>query len=294
MEEGRLEINKSRTKVWLVKIPEFIANEWSKIKEDNVELGKVIIEKIPDSNEPPKITLKISDKLAAASGHVKECAMEIKSQPPPIYIISSEKDNDQGKPMFCSPSIFIYYNMTNHRSPRFHQSSVKQSLFGTVEQSFIVKPSAVSEAYGALVRTRSVETNKKVRATMATGDEARARFLKPTSNTPKLSEKRDRAAAKQVVEKRQRIEKDELENMLFKAFESKQYWSLKELTEYTSQPVTFLKEILNELCILHKSGKHKSKYELKPEYQTKQHPPEEQQEDSATGGDAGANGGTTM
>eukprot|EP01027_Heterolobosea_sp_BB2_P006809 GEZU01010226.1.p1 GENE.GEZU01010226.1~~GEZU01010226.1.p1 ORF type:complete len:267 (+),score=67.20 GEZU01010226.1:69-869(+) len=266
MEEGRLEINKSRTKVWLVKIPEFIANEWSKIKEDNVELGKVIIEKIPDSNEPPKITLKISDKLAAASGHVKECAMEIKSQPPPIYIISSEKDNDQ----------------------------VKQSLFGTVEQSFIVKPSAVSEAYGALVRTRSVETNKKVRATMATGDEARARFLKPTSNTPKLSEKRDRAAAKQVVEKRQRIEKDELENMLFKAFESKQYWSLKELTEYTSQPVTFLKEILNELCILHKSGKHKSKYELKPEYQTKQHPPEEQQEDSATGGDAGANGGTTM
>jgi len=71
-------------------------------------------------------------------------------------------------------------------------------------------------------------------------------------------------------DRRERLQKDELIDLIFHAFEKQNFYNLKELTQFTNQPQGYLKETLIELCIYHKHGPNKTKYELKPEYKGQQ------------------------
>mmetsp|Transcript_1644 Transcript_1644/g.3840 ORF Transcript_1644/g.3840 Transcript_1644/m.3840 type:complete len:161 (-) Transcript_1644:174-656(-) len=66
--------------------------------------------------------------------------------------------------------------------------------------------------------------------------------------------------------KRVRMEKDELEKLLFSLFEKRPNWSLSDLVEATDQPQAWLKEILLQVAVLNKKGNVKGSYALKPEY----------------------------
>lgn len=54
--------------------------------------------------------------------------------------------------------------------------------------------------------------------------------------------------------------------MLFAAFEKYQYYNIKDLVKITRQPITYLKEILKEVCNYNLKNPHKNMWELKPEY----------------------------
>ncbi|CAK9178468.1 unnamed protein product [Ilex paraguariensis] len=54
--------------------------------------------------------------------------------------------------------------------------------------------------------------------------------------------------------KRTRRDCEKLEDIIFKLFERQPNWTLKQLVQETDQPVQFLKEILNELCVYTKMG----------------------------------------
>nr|XP_045623297.1 general transcription factor IIF subunit 2-like [Procambarus clarkii] len=53
---------------------------------------------------------------------------------------------------------------------------------------------------------------------------------------------------------------------LFAAFENHQYYNIKDLHKITRQPITYLKEILKDLCNYNVKYPHKNMWELKPEY----------------------------
>merc|ERR1719197_323285 len=47
-------------------------------------------------------------------------------------------------------------------------------------------------------------------------------------------------------ERRERMDRDKLKDLLFEQFEKHQYYSLKDLQDITKQPVQFLKEVLKK------------------------------------------------
>ncbi|CAG2236965.1 GTF2F2 [Mytilus edulis] len=55
-------------------------------------------------------------------------------------------------------------------------------------------------------------------------------------------------------------------NKLFAAFEKHQYYNVKDLVRVTNQPITYLKEILKEICVYNMKAPHRNMWELKPEY----------------------------
>lgn len=63
-----------------------------------------------------------------------------------------------------------------------------------------------------------------------------------------------------------RMPKKDLLDLLFRLFEEYEYWSMKGLKERTRQPETYLKESLESIANLNKKGPYTSKYNLKPEY----------------------------
>lgn len=54
--------------------------------------------------------------------------------------------------------------------------------------------------------------------------------------------------------------------MLFNAFEKHQYYNIKDLVTLTNQPISYLKEILKEICEYSVKNPHKNTWHLKPEY----------------------------
>lgn len=54
--------------------------------------------------------------------------------------------------------------------------------------------------------------------------------------------------------------------MLYAAFEKHQYYNIKDLVKITRQPVTYLKDILKEVCNYNLKNPHRNMWELKPEY----------------------------
>ncbi|KAG8689411.1 hypothetical protein FRC09_012433 [Ceratobasidium sp. 395] len=54
--------------------------------------------------------------------------------------------------------------------------------------------------------------------------------------------------------------------MLFKLFKTQSHWSMKVLRERTKQPLDYLKETLEDIAVLHKSGPHTNTWSLQASY----------------------------
>lgn len=63
--------------------------------------------------------------------------------------------------------------------------------------------------------------------------------------------------------------KNELLDALFDLFRQYEYWTLKGLREKVNQPETYLKETLESIATLIKTGTFALKWTLKPEYKEK-------------------------
>lgn len=66
--------------------------------------------------------------------------------------------------------------------------------------------------------------------------------------------------------KKSRTDKTAVMDMLFNAFEKHQYYNIKDLVTITNQPISYLKEILKEICEYSVKNPHKNTWHLKPEY----------------------------
>lgn len=71
---------------------------------------------------------------------------------------------------------------------------------------------------------------------------------------------------KGVEGKKARLDRDKVMDMLFKAFETHQYYAFKDLVQITQQPSPYLKEILKDIGTYNTKAPHKFMWELKPEY----------------------------
>ena len=84
--------------------------------------------------------------------------------------------------------------------------------------------------------------------------------------TISIQEDKDIENALKFREKRrERLDKPDAINLIFKAFEKNESWSIKDLSDYTGQPMAFVQEIVSEVCELNKED-HRSLYYLKNEY----------------------------
>lgn len=66
-------------------------------------------------------------------------------------------------------------------------------------------------------------------------------------------------------EKAARMPQNELMDMIFDCFKDYKYWTLASLKQRLRQPEAFLKETLDKVATLTRSGPMTGKYQLKPE-----------------------------
>ncbi|KAL3701931.1 hypothetical protein R1sor_019953 [Riccia sorocarpa] len=233
-----VETQRAERNIWLLKVPNAVSYQW---KQPPPVLGKLILSVDPmgDPDDPNTTQFLMDVAGKDPDGPSKSYDLNFTKDVVPMHIFS---ETPQGK----------------------------IAVEGKVEHKFDMKPSSIGdEEYRKLCRERLNKSLVKTR-TLQRLENDRGSYMRPmpmaTFPLPTKDKKKPIAPPKQPEGKRIRRERNELEDIVFKLFERQSNWSLKQLVHETDQPVAFLKEVLNDLCIYNKRGANQGTYELKPEY----------------------------
>ncbi|XP_062383191.1 general transcription factor IIF subunit 2 isoform X1 [Sardina pilchardus] len=243
---------KQNTGVWLVKVPKYLAQQWAKATGRG-EVGKLRISKNQGKAE---VAFTLNEELT-------------------ILETSGEKSNQVNVPRehpftmqtVGGQTLAVFTETASGQSEADGSTSGpgtgpdKLALDGVVVQRAECRP-AVSESYMRLKKLQYEESTKPARTSRQL-DKAVTTNYKPVANHAYNLEY-DRK--KKEEGKRARLDKQQVLDMLFSAFEKHQYYNIKDLVDITKQPVIYLKEILRDIGIYNVKGTHKNTWELKPEY----------------------------
>ncbi|KAM6980123.1 general transcription factor IIF subunit 2 isoform 3-T4 [Aplochiton taeniatus] len=225
---------KQNTGVWLVKVPKYLAQQWTKASGRG-EVGKLRIGKNQGKAE---VSFTLNDELTVIDGTTDKTIRAPRDHPFTMQTVGGQ-----------TLAVFT------------ETSSDKIALEGVVVQRAECRP-AVSENYMKLKRMQIEELCKPVRLSQQL-DKAVTNNYKPVANH---SNNLEYERKKKEEGKRARADKQQVLDMLFSAFEKHQYYNIKDLVDITKQPVIYLKEILRDIGVYNVKGTHKNTWELKPEY----------------------------
>ncbi|XP_068435541.1 general transcription factor IIF subunit 2-like isoform X2 [Clinocottus analis] len=237
-EKGEVDLTgaKQNTGVWLVKVPKYLSQQWAKATGRG-EVGKLRICKKGNQGKA-EVSFTLNEELTVIDG------IEDKT-------VSAPRDHPFTMQTVGGQMLAVFTE----------NSSDKIALEGVVVQRAECRP-AVSESYMKLKRLQIEELAKPVRLSQQLDRVVTSNYKPVANHTYNLEYERK----KKEEGKRARVDKQQVLDMLFSAFEKHQYYNIKDLVDITKQPVIYLKEILRDIGIYNVKGTHKNTWELKPEY----------------------------
>ncbi|XP_037078085.1 general transcription factor IIF subunit 2-like [Pollicipes pollicipes] len=238
IQEHSVDCSNAARGVWLVKVPKYISERWQ-AAPGNIEVGRLKIVKA--SGQKPSVSFSLS-----------EAVMAMEREPIPKehrFAISNVGGQTLGVFSLTTPS----------DSDAVVPEQETLAIEGKVIQRAECRPLGDAN-YMRLKRNKILRTSNPGRRLKTITDVV---HIKPVSDHRHNIEYDKR---KKEQGKKMRDDKDKVLSMLFAAFERHQFYNIKDLVRVTLQPVTYLKEILNEVCNYNMKNPHRNMYELKPEY----------------------------
>lgn len=232
-----LDLSGAKHDLWLVKVPKGLATKWLNAPEDGA-VGKLRLTKnggrtdVTYTMDPTLEQTEIPGTKAVPSQH-KFVLQGVGQQNLAVFSLSS-------------------------RAPKVGE---KRSVEGRIVQRVDCRP-VISDKYMQLKKAQMIDACRPNRTTRQLASAVKSVY-KPVAITEE--EKADRLRKKEQG-KKIRMEKEELQQKLFEAFEKHQYYSIKDLRNITLQPTSFLSEVLREIGVYSQHPDHRNMWELKEEY----------------------------
>ncbi|XP_035908080.1 general transcription factor IIF subunit 2 [Anopheles stephensi] len=252
--DKELDLSNAGRGVWLVKVPKYIANKWEKAP-GNIEVGKLKISK--QVGQKAQVSLTLSDAVINID---------------PAEEIPRDHRLDVSVVTKQTLGVFSHAITTTRDDPV--PECEKQYMEGRIVQKLECRPYAdhcymkmkLESIRKASQPARQVKSLEKI-----------VHNYKPVSDHKHNIEDRER---KKAEGKKSRDDKNAVLDMLFNAFEKHQYYNIKDLVRITRQPISYLKEILKEVCDYNMKNPHKNMWELKKEY--RHYKEDDKKDDDAT------------
>lgn len=220
-----LNSEKKKVTVWLAKMPKYLGERIMSLNS-GATIGSLQINQTPQGST---CTLQISDSILN-SGIPKEHTIEIKDRNTSMYLISSDQK--------------------------------KMNIEGVVNKECFVNPVVNSEFLRFKRSLKAKEDEEKVKMIDYFAEVKRNAKYSSLREMEILAKKR-----KQMLQekKRERLEREDVLEIMFNAFEKHDLWTVRDLADFSGQPVAYIQELVNEVCNLNKKD-HKNTYELKAEF----------------------------
>jgi len=244
-------MEQSPEEYWLLKVPTYVVDTWRGLSPD-VELGQVIIDQSRlDDNQRPVMHLRVNP------GPDKPLE--------PDWLL-------QTRPIAADSPQLVFFDSAQHPTSKVRMS-------GKIDCTMDARPVDLELRLQKADQLPETFQTHEPRLKLVGGTPARAvgqtMFVPGThklpvtkitriDNTATLSLSRPKMEKiNRQKDKRVRIEKPQLQTLLFSLFEKKPHWSMKELVTETEQPQRFLKEVLDEMGTYSTKGDNMFTWSLK-------------------------------
>ncbi|KAB5592680.1 Transcription initiation factor IIF subunit beta [Ceratobasidium theobromae] len=221
--------------VWLVKVPKAVMEVWTQIDKDGEHLATL---RVYHEADPPVVQLLLADDPALEQGLrgavFTLVAVAAKSK---NMVVVSERAGMQGD----------------------------MHLEATVDRQWYVKPT-LTPNWTRTIAKRNRQANVSNRQLIRIGDEGHIRKIASGAGHWNHFSNMVTAYGHSTSDRAVRIPKNELLDMLFKLFSVQSHWTMKVLKERTKQPLEYLRETLDEVAVLHKSGPNMNTWSLQASY----------------------------
>ncbi|PHH86859.1 hypothetical protein CDD83_9651 [Cordyceps sp. RAO-2017] len=168
------------------------------------------------------------------------------------------------------------YDRRSRFQPYFRKAIPKKTkIFGKIHYDIRAEPKSLRDEEQVLAKRLYDAENSKSKLQIISRNNASAivnpgtavaaqwggNFIKnaPLQAKPKKGE----------VFKAARIPKNQLLDLIFDCFRQYQYWSMKALRQKLQQPDSYLRQVLEDVAVLHKSGRFANHYGLSDAYKDK-------------------------
>ncbi|XP_023329424.1 general transcription factor IIF subunit 2 [Eurytemora carolleeae] len=250
-----LDLTNSTRDVWLVKVPKYISDRFSKAGP-NADVGKLRIRRVPGMRAD--VTFTLSDAICA-----------------PIVGISEEESLDLVRNSCTSQAVpkehkFKISSIANQTMGVFSHIPGDKDAVPPVADKIQIEGKVVQRAECGPIQNKSY-MNIKREAIIKAG-EPRRKVMKLEKHVQNFRPVANHIAniqydkQKKLEGKKMRDDKEKVMEILFALFEKHQYYNIKDLVGETRQPVAYLKQILNEVCNYNVKQPNKNMWELKPEF----------------------------
>ncbi|KAI0243515.1 hypothetical protein L0F63_005853 [Massospora cicadina] len=141
-----------------------------------------------------------------------------------------------------------------------------KKIRGTVVRDLKANPFPTDPEYRSIIRKRALEAGEKRSGIVINSQDVQLENLKYNQDNPPVWTGLGKRAKLDANNKAPRLSEKDLMDLLFKMFTEHKFWLLKDLQKRTQQPMNHLKNILKNIAILNRKGKHHTLYQLKDEY----------------------------
>ncbi|XP_017020481.1 general transcription factor IIF subunit 2 [Drosophila kikkawai] len=245
-----LDLSNAGRGVWLVKVPKYIAQKWEKAPS-SMDVGKLRISKTP--GQKAQVSLSLTPAVLALDPDEKI---------PTEHVLDVSQVTKQTLGVFShmAPAEAAVASVGKENSSSSQPDNEKLYMEGRIVQKLECRP--IADTCYMKLKLESIRKASEPQRRVQPIDKIVQNF-KPVKDHAHNIEYRDR---KKAEGKKSRDDKNAVMDMLFHAFEKHQYYNIKDLVKITNQPISYLKEILKDVCDYNMKNPHKNMWELKKEY----------------------------
>ncbi|KAI4266823.1 MAG: hypothetical protein L6R38_008527 [Xanthoria sp. 2 TBL-2021] len=312
---GDLDFSHAVQGLYLTRIPKYLWESWSTLDDDEeIRLGTMRVE--GGLEDVKRMSLFLSPQIATQKNIPKEYNMNLANRKSGNTFIFSEKDlhgyaarsktGMPNKPAGGSYPSRAPNSAFQHRQGQNPQQREPGKRWQPYRRT-IPKQTALTGQVQTEVNCFPVENADYKRVMDARAKQALLRPRRetkmvdrqPTGNVHAITGLRQRNAfesgftttAKRTAGKAHhlkaaRIPKNELKDLIFGCFRRYSYWAIRNMRKALDQPESYLKEVLEEVAVMARSGQYTNLWQLRPEYKESSY--DDVNPEIAPEGDAGA------
>jgi len=282
---GDLDFSKAAQNLWLMRLPKYVWDNWSQIKDDEeIRLGTVRVETTPSGQQ--EIGLLLSPSEDANQGLPREYRMAITNAATINTFIFTEQDlpdrGTKGKAAVRgsqpgnrpAKSDRKPWDRYPRYQPYLRKPIPKQtSLVGAVKHEVNCLPVENAEFSKIMAERNREAMRPKVKTVVIPIKDLKGEsniYVPGTlgstgPNTSFIRTATSKATKVAQDNKAARMPRNELLDAIFQCFRKYNYWSLKTMKAELNQPEAYLKQVLESVAVLVRSGQFAMTYTLKPE-----------------------------
>jgi len=247
--------NKSRD-VWLVKVPKYISDRWSRAGP-NADVGKLRIR--TGKNMTPEVSLTLADSICAPITGISELESlnMVRNSSTSQEIPKEHRFKISG---ISAQTLGVFSLLPGDKE---HVPAIpdKIQMEGRVVQRAECAP-LQSQSYMNIKKEAIAKAGEPVRKVKQLEKHVTTSFKPVARHAHDILNQRE----KEKEGKKTRDDKEKVTEILFSLFEKHQFYNIKDLVQETRQPINYLKQILQEVCNYNVKPPNRNMWELKPEF----------------------------